>query len=1014
MAAARNVEGAKPLLRPTGGISISIAPTPVSLMESQIQQFTPTLTGTVNTGVTWTITPAIGAIDVNGVYTAPQVIKVTQTVTVTATSVADTTKSAIASITLIPVAVSLTPATTTLAASQSQQFTPAVSGTSNGAVTWSLNPATGTINNGLYTAPAVIPSSQTVTITATSVADTTEYASATISLQAAAPAAPVAVSVTPAATNLQASQTQQFNASVTGSSNTAVTWTLSPAVGTISNGLYTAPAFISSAQMVTVAATSAADPTKIANALVNLQPTVAVTLSPGSASLQASQTQQFTPTVTGTANQVVTWSLNPNTGTISSSGMYTAPAAISATQQVVVIATSTADTTKSGQVTVTLNPPAGPPPVTLPVEVMGPDGLVVSTVVNAPTVPAGSHQMKMRIHGLRYDTEASVQVNGSAWVPLNTATVTLLGNGAAYGGIGGGFSTLDMTVPLPSGAIVAGNNTINFRFNGTDGITMGFRVLSFNFLDPQGNALVPPQAFVQDDPTTWQPPLNTAADIAAGQNLWFNAALTVPQPTGPVPIQARCTSCHTQDGRDLKYFNYSNYSIHARAVFHGLTAQQGDQIASYIRSLPVNNPGRPWNPPYQPGPGLDSLPVNEWAAGAGLDAVANSDQDQFNDMFPNGVQNSVFSAQGTLNQREIRIPIQLMDWNEWLPTVHPMDAWGTAFTSSSYYTSYLALRSQLKVGNAAVYSSYAVNNLLNYTWQVGRQNFWQSVSSGDTAPGFWTRDNTNKLYSVHRWGMVKDWELNNEFQLEGLAQSVYGPQGSPRAWVGYFAFMTSPNIEGIPATNLKNGLVSTHDYLAFAWYDLQLILNDSNKQQSSTSPIDWGYVYGEISALSRLVAPAAAMHYEWLIRGLQIENNGKGPELATVGWQWWVANPVFLVEPGTQVWTGVPQATRAALANGFLTNWLAVVTQFTPQRFYTGGWATPTQVPTPGLNASLSGRFIDAMWYSIPQFRYMGVDQNIINQMAAWAQTMWPLGNWAATTTATCAIQTTFPICSTE
>ena len=60
-------------------------------------------------------------------------------------------------------------------------------------------------------------------------------------------------------------------------------------------------------------------------------------------------------------------------------------------------------------------------------------------------------------------------------------------------------------------------------------------------------------------------------------------------------------------------------------MFHGLTAQQGDQIASYIRSLNMPSPGWPWNPPYQPGPGLDSQPVSNWAAGAGINAVLDSD-----------------------------------------------------------------------------------------------------------------------------------------------------------------------------------------------------------------------------------------------------------------------------------------------------------------------------------------------------------------------------------------------------
>jgi hypothetical protein len=47
------------------------------------------------------------------------------------------------------------------------------------------------------------------------------------------------------------------------------------------------------------------------------------------------------------------------------------------------------------------------------------------------------------------------------------------------------------------------------------------------------------------------------------------------------------------DGRDLKYFNFSNNSIITRSRFHGLTTLQGEQIAAYIRSLRFPNPGRP-------------------------------------------------------------------------------------------------------------------------------------------------------------------------------------------------------------------------------------------------------------------------------------------------------------------------------------------------------------------------------------------------------------------------------------
>jgi len=91
----------------------------------------------------------------------------------------------------------------------------------------------------------------------------------------------VSVTVSPASVTLTQSQTQSFAATVTNAGNTAVTWSLSPVVGSVSAaGLYTAPASIASAQTVTVKATSVADSTKSATAAVTLNPPVNVTVSP--------------------------------------------------------------------------------------------------------------------------------------------------------------------------------------------------------------------------------------------------------------------------------------------------------------------------------------------------------------------------------------------------------------------------------------------------------------------------------------------------------------------------------------------------------------------------------------------------------------------------------------------------------------------------------------------------------------------------------------------------------------
>ncbi len=338
-------------LNPT--VSVTVSPPSAVLNAGQTQQFSATVSGTSNSSVTWSLSPSVGTISASGLYTAPSFIASPQTITVTATSVADPTKSGTATVTLNPtVSVSVNPPSVVLTAGQTQQFSATVSGTSNTAVTWSLSPNVGTIStSGLYTAPSAIASQQIVTVTATSVADSTKSAAASVTL------VPVSVTVSPSNVTMEAGQTQLFSVVVTGTSNTSVTWSISPNVGTISSiGLYAAPALVSSRQVVTVTATSAADPSKSGTATVTLNP-VSITVDPHSATLRAGESQQFNATVTGTANTAVTWSIQPGTGTISNSGLYTAPGNIAAPLVVLVVAASVADPTKFAFATVKLNPP---------------------------------------------------------------------------------------------------------------------------------------------------------------------------------------------------------------------------------------------------------------------------------------------------------------------------------------------------------------------------------------------------------------------------------------------------------------------------------------------------------------------------------------------------------------------------------------------------------------------------------------------------------------------------------
>jgi uncharacterized protein (DUF1800 family) len=90
---------------------------------------------------------------------------------------------------------------------------------------------------------------------------------------------------------------------------------------------------------------------------------VAVAVAPSTAMVRAGATQPFTATVTGNANTSVTWSVNTvaggnaTTGTIDTTGVYTAPANLPTPNTVTVTATSAADTTKTGNGAVTLENP---------------------------------------------------------------------------------------------------------------------------------------------------------------------------------------------------------------------------------------------------------------------------------------------------------------------------------------------------------------------------------------------------------------------------------------------------------------------------------------------------------------------------------------------------------------------------------------------------------------------------------------------------------------------------------
>jgi hypothetical protein len=150
------------------------------------------------------------------------------------------------------VSVTVAPSTATVVVGQTQTFTATVTGTTNTAVTWSVAGGAGNGNitsAGVYAAPATVPSPASVTVTATSQADATKSASATVKVVQTASG--IQVTVTPVTVSVSDFKTQQFTATVNGTSNTAVTWEVNGTAGgskklgfISSSGLYVAPSAV--------------------------------------------------------------------------------------------------------------------------------------------------------------------------------------------------------------------------------------------------------------------------------------------------------------------------------------------------------------------------------------------------------------------------------------------------------------------------------------------------------------------------------------------------------------------------------------------------------------------------------------------------------------------------------------------------------------------------------------------------------------------------------------------------
>ncbi len=368
------------------------------------------------TGVNWTVSGAgcaagpnsCGTISAAGLFTAPSVPPQPPQVNVTATSVADPSKFASVTTSIVSThLLAVSPANATVALEQTEAFSATLDGAATQAVTWSVNSilggntAVGTISNspsmnGLYLAPVNMPAARSVNITAASTAYPALISSVTLELTSN-----IVVSIAPTTAVRIPGARQSFTASVAQTSNPQVAWTVNgvsngnaavgqicvsgsnpctppPAVTPPGRVDYLAPATVPSPPQVTVEAVSAADPARFAAASVTITPQISVSISPPALTLPPQQVQTFTATVFGVADQNVTWDVNGSTNGSIADGLICLPASSPC---------------------------------------QAPNGATAAPVeYRAPAMPPSPHVVTVRA-----TSEASPSANGSALVTISTA-----------------------------------------------------------------------------------------------------------------------------------------------------------------------------------------------------------------------------------------------------------------------------------------------------------------------------------------------------------------------------------------------------------------------------------------------------------------------------------------------------------------------------------------------------------------------------------------------------------------
>jgi len=365
----------------------------------------------------------------------------------------------------------------------------------------------------------------------------------------------------------------------------------------------------------------------------------------------------------------------------------------------------------------------------------------------------------------------------------------------------------------------------------------------------------------------------------------------------------------------------------------------------------------------------------------------------------------------TLNMRELPVSIQFPDWNNWLPDIHPMDAFPSKWDNSAVKSSY---QNGLQTALDNYSGGFDDAELTEIEQAV--KDFYGAFTSGLRGASNEGNLTENEFglarLSNHLWVATKAWESFHAHNLENVADEMYSdhpmqPFDEPRSWMGGQRILfdvgphiSNPHFGGTPP--FQYGSSRMDNLLTHVWYQLQVTVNPGSGQSNAQHPVDWKYqnqfLHAAPNAGLRTVASQVKVS-QLLSNGYGVDGTGgEGFDRSgfTKGWNPTATNPDrFLQLRGHSRYSNLSPNLREDLYTATLRSWNDFNMRFPidefPRADESSRYNPPDYIP------SAQGGPVHPHDHALEIYRglYWTGDQfpeayGAMDTLATWGSQMWP------------------------